>query len=126
MRWTATLDMPNSHYYVSRYIVKRDSALDLGRFTEPGLLILVSLAEGPKHGYAMIEDIRALAGVRLGPGTLYGALSRLERAGYIESLRSADRRVPYRLTPAGRGVVATQLAGLRRLSTTGIRRLARA
>lgn len=105
--------------------MKRDKALDLGRFTEPGLLILVSLAEGPKHGYAMIEDIRALAGVRLGPGTLYGALSRLERSGYIESLPSDDRRVPYRLTSAGRDVVGAQLANLRRLTATGIRRLAR-
>ena len=106
--------------------MKRDSALDLGRFTEPGLLILVSLADGPKHGYAMIEDIQVLAGVRLGPGTLYGALARLERSRYIESLPSKDRRVPYRLTATGREMVSAQLDGLRRLSATGIRRLARA
>ena len=52
---------------------------DLGRFAEPSLLILASLAGGPKHGYAMMEDIEAMSGVRLGPGTLYGALARLER-----------------------------------------------
>ncbi|HYK97668.1 MAG TPA: PadR family transcriptional regulator [Candidatus Acidoferrales bacterium] len=106
--------------------MKRDNALDFGRFTEPGLLILVSLTAGPRHGYAMIQDIRALAGVTLGPGTLYGALARLERSGYIETIASNDRRVPYRLTTDGRAVVAAQLAGLRRLSATGIRRLARA
>jgi len=106
--------------------VKRDTALDLGRFTEPALLILVSLADGPKHGYAMIEDIHALAGTTLGAGTLYGALARLERLGHIEALATRDRRVPYRLTARGRATLEGQLEGLRRLSTTGIRRLARA
>lgn len=61
---------------------KDDAELDdFGRFSEPALLILVSLAEQPRHGYSMTEDIEAVAGVRLGPGTLYGALARLERAG---------------------------------------------
>ncbi len=105
--------------------MKHDT-LDLGRFTEPALLILVSLAEGPKHGYAMMEDIKALSGAAIGPGTLYGALGRLERLGYIEALPSRDRRVPYRLSDPGRRLLETQLAGLRRLTSTGIRRLARA
>ncbi|HEY3218669.1 MAG TPA: helix-turn-helix transcriptional regulator [Candidatus Limnocylindria bacterium] len=106
--------------------MKRDSELDLGRFTEPGLLILVSLADGPKHGYAMIEDIRRLSGTRIGAGTLYGALARLERLGRIEALASHDRRVPYRLTATGRAMLEAHLDGLRRLTTTGMRRLARA
>jgi DNA-binding PadR family transcriptional regulator len=105
--------------------VKHDT-LDLGRFTEPALLILVSLADGPKHGYAMMEDIKALSGSAIGPGTLYGALGRLERLGYIEALPTRDRRVPYRLSESGRRLLETQLAGLRRLTSTGIRRLARA
>lgn len=105
--------------------MKQDS-LDLGRFTEPALLILVSLAEGPKHGYAMMEDIRALSGAAVGPGTLYGALGRLERLAYIEALPSRDRRVPYRLTENGRRTLEAQLAGLRKLTAAGIRRLARA
>jgi len=106
--------------------VKRESELDLGRFTEPALFILVSLADGPKHGYAMIEDIRKLAGATLGAGTLYGALARLERLGHIEALASHDRRVPYRLTGTGRALLESHLEGLRRLTATGIRRLARA
>lgn len=108
--------------------MKRESDLDLdlGRFTEPALLILVSLADGPKHGYAMIQDIRRLAGATLGPGTLYGALARLERLGHIEALSTRDRRVPYRLTARGRAVLEAHLAGLRRLTATGLRRLARA
>ena len=105
--------------------MKSDSSLDLGRFTEPALLILVSLADGPKHGYAMIEDIRTLSGASLGAGTLYGALARLERLGQIEALASSDRRVPYRLTTNGRGTLEAHLQGLQRLSRTGIRRLAR-
>ncbi len=59
-----------------------DEVTELGRFAEPALLILVSLAGGDKHGYAMIEDIEQLKGMRLGPGTLYGALARLERRGW--------------------------------------------
>jgi DNA-binding PadR family transcriptional regulator len=103
--------------------VKQDT-LGLGRFTEPALHILVSLAAGPKHGYAMMEDIKALSGSPIGPGTLYGALGRLERLGYIEALPARDRRVPYRLTVAGRRVLEAQLAGLRRLTATGIKRMA--
>jgi len=74
-----------------------------GQPPEPGLLILASLAGGPKHGHAMIADIDRLAGVHLGPGTLYGALHRLEERGLIEALPSEEPRRPYRLTELGRG-----------------------
>jgi DNA-binding PadR family transcriptional regulator len=73
----------------------------LGRFSDPPLFILVSLADGEKHGYAMMEDIEATCGVRLGPGTSYGALSRLWRQGLVEPLASEERRKPYRITAAG-------------------------
>ena len=56
---------------------KDESFDDFGRFTEPALLILISLAEGPKHGYAITEDIAEVAGYRPGPGTLYGLIKRL-------------------------------------------------
>ncbi len=91
--------------------------------TDPDLLIMTSLAGGPKHGYAMIVDIQAMAGVRLGPGTLYGAIPRLERAGLIEPLESEDRRRPYRLTTRGAEVLRERLEALRDLSATGLRRL---
>lgn len=97
---------------------------ELGRFTEPALLILVSLAGGDKHGYAMIEDIEQLSGMRLGPGTLYGALARLERRGWIESLESDDRRRPYRLTGAGVAALREQLSGMRDVLSAGLQRLA--
>src|SRR5690348_17562148 len=64
----------------------------LRRVGEASVLVLISLADGPKHGYALIQDIKELAGVELGPGTLYGALDRLERLGLIESLPADDRR----------------------------------
>lgn len=95
---------------------------DLGRFTNVSLLILLSLADGPKHGYAMIEDIQRFSGTLLEPGTLYGALMRLEKRGWIESLPAEDRRHPYRLTPAGVAASRQQLATLRRIVTIGVER----
>src|ERR1700749_1516141 len=104
---------------------KEDVELDdFGRFSEPALLILISLAEEPKHGYSMTEDIEMIAGVRLGPGTLYGAITRLEARGLIESLGAEDRRRPYRLTAHGRAVLTDSLAGLRRIVDVGSTRLA--
>jgi DNA-binding PadR family transcriptional regulator len=97
---------------------------ELGRFAEPALLIMVSLAGGDKHGYAMIDDIEELVGVRLGPGTLYGALARLERRGWIEPLESDDRRRPYRLTGAGASALREQLSGMSNFARTGLQRLA--
>ena len=92
------------YYYVMRSIGERA--------TDPGLLVLTSLAEGPKHGYAITVDVEQLSGVRLGPGTLYGALSRLEGRGLIEAMPPEDRRRPYRLTGAGSAALARELQTL--------------
>ena len=89
----------------------------------PPLLVLASLAEGTKHGYAIMEDIQRFANIRLGPGTLYGAITRLEERGWIRSVESQDRRRPYRLTAAGRHHLEEQLAGLDRVVRTGQQRL---
>lgn len=99
---------------------------DLGRFAEPSLLILASLAGGPKHGYAMMEDIARMSGVRLGPGTLYGALARLEQRGLIEPLAAEERRRPYRLTGVGAAALREHLRGLASFAATGLERLASA
>jgi len=88
---------------------------DLGRFTNPALLILASLAEGPKHGYAMMADIRAFSGTALEPGTLYGALARLQQRGWVEPLPAEDRRRPYRLTSVGAAALREQLATMRQI-----------
>jgi len=95
-----------------------------GRYAGPATLILASLAEGPKHGYALTQDIERFADVRLAPGTLYEALSRLEGQGLIESIESADRRRPYRLTAVGAEALRTHLAAQRKVADLGLRRLA--
>ncbi|MGG3471666.1 PadR family transcriptional regulator [Neobacillus pocheonensis] len=97
---------------------------DFDRFSDPSVLILASLAGGAKHGYAMMEDIEAMSGVRLGPGTLYGAISRLEKHGFIMSLETEDRRRPYCLTPSGADVLKKQLTSLSHIAVTGLQRLA--
>jgi DNA-binding PadR family transcriptional regulator len=98
----------------------------LGRFSEPSLLVLASLAQGPKHGYAIMQDIAAFHGARLEPGTLYGVLGRLEPRGLIESLPETERRRPYRLTEAGAVVLQAYLATLQRVLDTAQARLSSA
>jgi DNA-binding PadR family transcriptional regulator len=99
---------------------------DFGRHSEPALLVLVSLAERPKHGYSMMDDIERLTGSRLGPGTLYGAIARLEKRGFIAQLESSDRRKPYRLTRAGEDALSSRLAGLQSVVNAGLKRIATA
>ena len=94
-----------------------------GRYAGPATLILSSLAEGPKHGYALTKDIERFAGVRLAPGTMYEALSRLEGQGLIEALESADRRRPYRLTAVGASALRVHLDVQREVADVGLRRL---
>ncbi len=97
---------------------------ELGRHAEPSLLILVSLSDGPKHGYAIMENGDSVGGRRIGAGTLYAALARLERLGLIEPLPAdGSRRRPYRLTAAGAASLRSQLESLRQLADTGLGRL---
>ena len=96
----------------------------LGRSSGPASLILSSLADGAKHGYALTKDIESFAGVRLAPGTLYEALSRLESHGLIEAIESQDRRRPYRLTAAGATALSSYLKTQREVAEVGLRRLA--
>jgi DNA-binding PadR family transcriptional regulator len=97
---------------------------NLGRFSEPALLVLTSLASGPKHGYAMIEDIEHIYGVELGAGTLYAAIARLEQRGLIEALPAQERRRPYQLTSTGATVLRAQLSNLQQFVAIGLHRLA--
>jgi DNA-binding PadR family transcriptional regulator len=96
---------------------------DFGRFSDPALLILASLAGGEKHGYGMMEDIEAMTGVHLGPGTLYGALSRLEQSGLIEALPADERRRPYKLTTRGNAYLRQSLTSLGNFVSIGLQRL---
>ena len=103
---------------------KQTSFQDLGRFSEPALLVMISLADGPKHGYAMAQDIERISGQKLGPGTLYGAITRLESARWIEPLPADDRRRPYKLTSAGTKVLRARLDSLRAMTRAAQSRLA--
>jgi DNA-binding PadR family transcriptional regulator len=89
--------------------------------TEPVLLILVSLADKPRHGYALMKDIEFLSGgrVRLSTGTLYGALRRLLEDLWIERFAQEDtsrEKQAYRLTPAGRRQLKVELDRMRQLT----------
>jgi len=90
---------------------------------EPVLLILISLADEPKHGYSIMKDIEALTGWTMRAGTLYGALARMDERGWIEEKRTDDyRRRPYLLTAAGRAELSRQLAVMHHLTRTGLKR----
>jgi DNA-binding PadR family transcriptional regulator len=105
---------------------KHDQLADFGRFSEPALYVLLALADGPKHGYAMAQDIAAVSGLKLGPGTLYGAIARLETRKWIEAMPAQDRRRPYRLTAAGERVLRYRIESLTALARLGRARLAEA
>ena len=102
----------------------RSSDSGLGRPNEPMVLILTSLAAGAKHGYALAKDIEAIADVALGPGTLYGAITRLDERGLIEPVAGHDeRRRPYRITAAGRRALAGAVSDMHALAAVGASRL---
>ena len=88
-----------------------------------GVLILTSLAGGPKHGYALIKDIEQFAGVTLGPGTLYGALARLEDTGLVKALPAQERRHPYQITAAGTAALTGQLRRDLEITRVGLARI---
>ena len=86
-------------------------------------LVLCVLADGPMHGYAINNAIEDLTGQRLGPGSLYGALSRLEAKELIESLDGAGRQRPVQLTPRGRETLEQELRSMARVAAAGLRKL---
>ena len=89
--------------------------------TEPVLLVLLSLAEQPRHGYSILKDVEHISGgrVRLSTGTLYGALQRLLAQGWIERIEDdhapRDRR-SYRLTAKGRRNLQAEVDRMRQLT----------
>ena len=87
------------------------------------MLVLLSLSSGPKHGYAITADVQAETGIELGPGTLYGSLTKLVDRGLVVPLAAEDRRRPYELTEAGRAALTAQLATWSRVVETGRTRL---
>ena len=102
---------------------RADDLDHFGRFTEPAVLILISLAEQPRHGYAITQDIAAVTGYKPGPGTLYGALSRLETRGFIRPQSVDDKRCTYQLTAEGATALRERLDAMASVAQIGFDRL---
>lgn len=94
--------------------------------SDPTILVLSSLAGGDKHGYGIMLDVETFAGIKLGPGTLYGAITRLEERGWIAPTGPRDRRQLYTITPEGKSHLQTQLAGMKNVVNIGEARLEKA
>jgi DNA-binding PadR family transcriptional regulator len=87
------------------------------------MLVLTALADGPLHGYAINTAIERLTGQRLGPGSLYGALTRLEAKRLIEPLAEEGRQRPLRLTDEGRTALERELRTMAHVAAVGLRSL---
>jgi DNA-binding PadR family transcriptional regulator len=92
------------------------------------MLVLTVLAEGPRHGYAINVAIGELTGRKLGPGSLYGALTRLEARGLIQPVNDGrgeheDRQRTVRITQTGRETLRAELEQMARVSQAGLRAL---
>jgi DNA-binding PadR family transcriptional regulator len=112
----SSYDLPSSDSQEAYHIA------DLDRWLDPPLLVLTSLAGGPKHGYAITQDVAENLGVQLSPGTLYGVIARLEERGYITALPADDRRRPYRITAAGATELRAQTVRLRAVADLASKR----
>ncbi len=113
------------NYYVmstTRQVVK-EVGPELGHFSDPPLLVLASLADGPKHGHAMTKNIEMMAGTKLSPGALYGAIARLEKRGLIEPLPAEERRQPYKITESGLAFLKAKLDTISRFANAGLKKL---
>lgn len=96
----------------------------MGDLSLSEILILTSLAAGPRHGYALTKDIETFARIPMAAGTLYEALGRLEARGLILALAGEGRRRPYSLTDVGVTALESELTDQRRVANLGLRRLA--
>jgi len=112
-----------SHQATQATSGESDVGYRLDRWADPPLLVLASLAEEPKHGYAIIQDVADTMGVRLSAGTLYAVIARLESRGLIEPLEAEDRRRPYRITAAGAQALAEQSERMSRVASLARQRL---
>ena len=83
----------------------------------------MSLAEGARHGYAVMQDVEQFSGIRLGPGTLYTAITRLVEKRLIRPEPATDRQRPYRITKTGLAALTEELQKMRKIVNVGARRL---
>jgi DNA-binding PadR family transcriptional regulator len=111
-----------------RHVTSRPDADETKPLTEPVLLILMSLADKPRHGYALMQDIEVLSNgrVRLSTGTLYGALRRLLEDAWIERFEQEDtsrEKQAYRLTEVGSRQLRQELDRMKQLTRAAAGRL---
>jgi DNA-binding PadR family transcriptional regulator len=125
-------DLPTSNRESeTRYTVTmRYDATRHKELSEQVLLILLSLAEEPRHGYAILKDVEELSTgrIKLSTGTLYGALRRLLEERWIEYFREKDaprERQAYRLTSIGRQALDTEVSRMKLLTKVASLRLAK-
>lgn len=92
--------------------------------SETAYYILLSLVQ-PLHGYGIMQLVESVTQgrIRLGPGTLYGTLSRMEKDGLIESVAEEERRKIYHITPTGMDLLRLEMERLEELLTNGRKRL---
>src|ERR1700749_2247262 len=111
-----------------RHVIEEHEDPDSRPLTEPVFLILTSLADRPRHGYALMQDVQQISNgrVMLSTGTLYGALRRLLEDGWIERFEQEDtarQKQAYRLSGAGRSRLAVELQRMKELTRAGFARL---
>jgi DNA-binding PadR family transcriptional regulator len=110
-----------AHYVPMRHVTHGHIRLKAKALSEPIALILASLADEPRHGYALLTDVAKLSDgrVSLSTGTLYGAIHRLLADGWIERFEQKDtsrEKQAYRLTSIGRSQLESEMARLRHLA----------
>src|SRR5580765_7325763 len=110
-----------------RHVVERHD-VEAKPLSESVLLILTSLSDQPRHGYALLKDIEALSGgrVRMSTGTLFGAIRRLLENGWIEPVDLDDTsrdKQSYGLTPAGRRQLQSEISRMKYLTRAATARL---
>jgi DNA-binding PadR family transcriptional regulator len=111
-----------------RHVITQPKDAETKPLSEPVLLILMSLVNEPRHGYALIKDIETLSNgrVRLSTGTLYGALHRLLKDRWIARFKQEDKsreKQAYKLTPMGRRQLELELDRMKQLTRTATDRL---
>jgi DNA-binding PadR family transcriptional regulator len=104
--------------------------MDISALSEPVLFVLLSLAEQPRHGYSILQDVQSMSGGRvlLSTGTLYGALQRLLDNGWIERVEEEDAprdRRTYRLTSRGRRNLQAEIERMRHVTKLAALRVSR-
>jgi DNA-binding PadR family transcriptional regulator len=102
-------------------MISQDDSKKYLPLTEATYYIMLSLI-GPLHGYAVMQEVEKISEgtVKVGPGTLYGVFTNLEKEGLIVKVKEEERRKSYTLTPKGRAVLLSQVKRLEIMGRNGL------